>query len=180
MHSLGESLDFWCRLCGFTVLYDRPDEGFAYIAHGTAHVMLEEEGVGRNWVSGALDRPLGRGVNLQVSVASLEPSLEPITQALQDADWPLFMEPEEKWYRTGESEAGVEQLLVQDQGAGKVGGWACDLHVCGGVTGVACVTGVAHEAGMGGVEAAVTAEDHTRRCHLPRSFPPPCPYAPRI
>jgi catechol 2,3-dioxygenase-like lactoylglutathione lyase family enzyme len=110
VHSLGESLDFWCRLCGFTVLYDRPDEGFAYIAHGTAHVMLEEEGVGRNWVSGALDRPLGRGVNLQVSVASLEP----ITQALQDADWPLFMEPEEKWYRTGESEAGVEQFLVQD------------------------------------------------------------------
>ena len=25
--SVEESLDFWCRLCGFEVLYDRPKEG---------------------------------------------------------------------------------------------------------------------------------------------------------
>ncbi|MEQ4205477.1 VOC family protein [Actinopolymorpha sp. B9G3] len=110
VRSLGESLDFWCRLCGFAVLYDRPDEGFAYIARGMAHVMLEQEGVGRNWVTAPLDRPLGRGVNFQVYV----PSIEPLVEALREADWPLFMEPEAKWYRTGQSEAGVVQFLVQD------------------------------------------------------------------
>jgi hypothetical protein len=29
-------------------------------------------------------------------------------------EWPLFMEPEQKWYRTGEIETGVHQFLVQD------------------------------------------------------------------
>ncbi|MBP9920076.1 MAG: DUF2177 family protein, partial [Dermatophilaceae bacterium] len=35
------------------------------------------------------------------------------------------------------------------QGPGKVGHCGCDLGKCVGVTGVACVTGVAHEAEMG-------------------------------
>jgi catechol 2,3-dioxygenase-like lactoylglutathione lyase family enzyme len=110
VHSLAESLDFWCRLCGFAVLYDRPDEGFAYIARHTAHVMLEQEGIGRNWVTAPMDRPLGRGVNLQVSI----PSIEPLVHDLRSADWPLYMEPETKWYRTDKTEVGVEQFLVQD------------------------------------------------------------------
>ena len=75
--SLEASLAFWCRLCGFEVLYDRPDEGFAYITSGTAHIMLEQRGSGRNWI-------------------------------------PASLEPETKWYRTGTTEAGVAQFLVQD------------------------------------------------------------------
>ena len=34
---------------------------------------------------------------------------------LREANWPLFMEPEDKWYRIGPNEeAGVRQFLVQD------------------------------------------------------------------
>jgi catechol 2,3-dioxygenase-like lactoylglutathione lyase family enzyme len=108
--SLEESLDFWCRLCGFEVLYDRPDEGFAYITSGRAHIMLEQSGVGRNWMPAALEPPLGRGVNFQISVASIAP----LVGALRAASWTLFMEPDAKWYRTGKTEAGVVQFLVQD------------------------------------------------------------------
>lgn len=72
--------------------------------------MLEQYGVGRNWLTGPLDRPLGRGINLQIAV----PSIDPIHSSLRDAGWPLFMEPETKWYRTGDGESGVEQLLVTD------------------------------------------------------------------
>ena len=107
---LTESLHFWCRLCEFDVLYDRPEEGFAYLASGTAHVMLEQAGVGRNWIPAQLQRPYGRGVNFQISVASIEPLLT----ALRGANWKLFMEPETKWYRTGDREVGVVQFLVQD------------------------------------------------------------------
>lgn len=110
VHSTKDTLDFWCRLCGFDVLYDRPDEGFAYITSGNAHVMIEQVGVGRNWTPATLDRPLGRGINLQVSVDSIDPLLN----SLQAADWPLFMAPETKWYRTGGTESGVTQFLVQD------------------------------------------------------------------
>lgn len=105
------SIEFWCGLCGFTINYRRQDEGFAYISRGSAHVMLEQQGVGRNWVTASLERPLGRGINFQVSV----PDLEPILSALYAAGHPLFMEPETKWYRiTDTEETGVEQFLVAD------------------------------------------------------------------
>ena len=108
--SLASSLDFWCGFCGFEVLYDRPDDGFAHITRGTAHIMLEQRGAGRNWIPAALEHPFGRGINFQITV----PSIHPLERALRDARWPLFMEPETKWYRTGDTEAGVAQFLVQD------------------------------------------------------------------
>ena len=108
--NLPESLRFWCDLCGFAVAFDRIEEGFAYLDRDGAHVMLEERGRNRNWVTAPLLAPLGRGVNFQISV----PAVEPILRALADAAWPLFMEPEVKWYRTGTLETGVCQFLVQD------------------------------------------------------------------
>lgn len=58
--------------------------------------MLEERGQGRNWITGPLESPLGRGVNFQIAV----PALAPILRSLDSANWPLFMDAEEKWYRT--------------------------------------------------------------------------------
>lgn len=107
---LARSLEFWCDLCGFGIDYRREDEGFAYLSRGLAHVMLEQAGIGRNWVTAPLDRPLGRGINLQIAVADLDP----ILTALRSAGQPLFMEPETKWYRVGDEEAGVAQFLVTD------------------------------------------------------------------
>jgi len=107
---INASLRFWRDLCGFRVVYHRLDEGFAYLDRDGAQVMLEERGRGRNWVTAVLAAPLGRGMNFQVSVETLEPILE----ALGSVDWPLFLAPEQKWYRTGEFEVGVHQFLVQD------------------------------------------------------------------
>ncbi|MDZ7910257.1 MAG: VOC family protein [Rhodococcus sp. (in: high G+C Gram-positive bacteria)] len=106
-----KSIRFWCGLCGFQIEYQRPEEGFAYVSLGSAHIMLEQRGVGRNWVTGPLEPPLGRGINFQISVRSLDP----ILTALDDANYILFMAPETKWYRIEEhTEAGVRQFLVTD------------------------------------------------------------------
>jgi catechol 2,3-dioxygenase-like lactoylglutathione lyase family enzyme len=111
VEDLARSLAFWRGACGFTVRYDRPEEGFAYLVRGSAHVMLEERGRGRNWVTGELAPPYGRGLNLQIAV----PDLDPLLAALRTASVPLFMEPETRWYRIGrDEEAGVRQALVQD------------------------------------------------------------------
>ena len=108
--NVNESLHFWRDLCGFRVAFDRLYEGFAYLDLDGAQIMLEERGRSRNWVTGPLATPLGRGINFQISVASIQP----ILQALEKARWPLFMAPEQKWYRTGIVESGVNQFLVQD------------------------------------------------------------------
>ena len=107
---VSRSIEFWCGLCGFTIDYQRENEGFAYISRGTAHVMLEQAGIGRNWVTASLDPPLGRGINFQITIPDLTSTLA----ALRKANHPLFMEPETKWYRIGDEESGVTQFLVTD------------------------------------------------------------------
>lgn len=104
------SIEFWCKVCGFDLRYSRLEERFAYIALGTAHVMLEEVGVGRNWVPAALEAPFGRGINFQITV----PDTDVIAKALASAGIDLFMQPETKWYRASDDEAGVRQFLVTD------------------------------------------------------------------
>lgn len=108
---LGASLHFWRDLCGFAVAYERSEDRFAYLDRSGRQVMLEEVmAPGRRWITGALERPFGRGLNLQIGVDALTPILD----ALRAASWPLFLEPEEVWYRAGARETGVRQFLVQD------------------------------------------------------------------
>jgi catechol 2,3-dioxygenase-like lactoylglutathione lyase family enzyme len=107
---LDASLRFWCGLCGFAVAYDRPEERFAYLDRDGAQVMLEERGRNRNWITGALEPPLGRGINFEIRVDAITP----LVDALAAAAWPLFMAPERKCYRTGTGEVEVRQFLVQD------------------------------------------------------------------
>lgn len=105
------SIDFWCGICGFEIAYERSEERFAYITRGTAHLMLEERGIGRNWLTGELLRPFGRGINFQISVSEIDSTVK----ALRDAGLALFMEPEARWYPVSETdEAGVRQFLVTD------------------------------------------------------------------
>lgn len=47
---------------------------------------------------------------MQIAVSAVAPILD----ALAAADWPLYMAPEDMWYRAGTMETGVRQFLVQD------------------------------------------------------------------
>lgn len=108
---LDRSVAFWCGLVGFTILYDRPEERFAMLSLGSAAVMLEQRQTGaREWVTGPLALPFGRGLNFQIDV----PAAAPIVEALTAAGWPLFMDLEDAWYRAGTTEIGQRQFLVQD------------------------------------------------------------------
>jgi catechol 2,3-dioxygenase-like lactoylglutathione lyase family enzyme len=105
---VARSLHFYTRLLGFTVLYDRPEDGFAYLSREGAEIMLEQQSDG--WSVGPLERPYGRGINLQIEVSSLSPILD----ALASAGIALFRPVEERWYRMGAVEGGNRQVLVQD------------------------------------------------------------------
>ena len=103
-----KSLLFWCDLLGFEVAYDRPDARFFYLVRGRLQVMLCERN-GR-WEVAEMQRPFGRGINLQMEVDRIEP----ILKALNDAQWPLYAQPSEAWYRVGDEEHGQREFLVQD------------------------------------------------------------------
>jgi catechol 2,3-dioxygenase-like lactoylglutathione lyase family enzyme len=108
---LDASRRFWCDLCGFAVAYERPEDRFVYLDRERRQIMLEEGAApGRRWLTGALEQPFGRGMNFQITFDDIAP----ILSAFKAAGWPLFLEPEEAWYRAGTSEVGVRQFLVQD------------------------------------------------------------------
>ena len=109
--SLDRSLAFWCGLVGFSVLYDRPEEGFAYLGREGADVMLDQyHPEGRHWLTRPFAPPLGNGLNLQIAVGEIAPILD----RLAAAGWPLFMPVEDKWYRAGAEERGQRQVVVAD------------------------------------------------------------------
>jgi catechol 2,3-dioxygenase-like lactoylglutathione lyase family enzyme len=107
---LAESLTFWCDVCQFELRSGSAAAGFAYVVRGGAHAMLEQLGAGRNWVTGALERPLGRGINFEIKV----PAIAPIVDALGGANQPLFMAPEIRTYETISGAVTVHQFVVQD------------------------------------------------------------------
>ena len=57
-----------------------------------------------------MDRPFGRGINLQMAVDGIAPIIE----ALNGANWPLYEQSTNAWYRAGELERGQREFLVQD------------------------------------------------------------------
>ena len=108
---LEASLSFWVGLLGFKVRYDRTEERFTYLRRFECDVMLEEvSGVGRKWITAPLEKPFGRGINFQFEANDWSRPLE----NLQEQQWPLYLAPEDKWYRAGDEEVGQRQFLVQD------------------------------------------------------------------
>lgn len=105
---LEKSKRFWCDILGFQIAYQRPENGFVYLELQRSQIMLCQRN--GKWETGHLDRPLGRGINFQMFVASVDPMLG----ALERANWPLFEECHVAWYRIGDKEKGSRQFLVQD------------------------------------------------------------------
>ena len=102
------SRDFYVRIIGFTARYERPAEKFSYLDLDGAELMIEEET--DFWTTAPREKPYGRGINLQIEVAAIDP----ILSRLKEAGIALFRPVEEAWYRSGDIYSGNRQFLVQD------------------------------------------------------------------
>ncbi|HEY7801649.1 MAG TPA: VOC family protein [Dehalococcoidia bacterium] len=107
---IGRSLAFYTHVLGFGIVYARPEESFAYLNRGGAHLMLDQIGAGRTWSTADLAHPYGRGVNLQIEV----PDVDLLYTAVQSAAATIFLPLEDKWYRRDDVLVGNRQFIVQD------------------------------------------------------------------
>lgn len=107
---IGRSLAFYRNVLGFSLSYERPQEGFALVQLGAAALMLDQIGTGRDWVTGPLEPPYGRGINIQIQVAQLEPLLT----RLETNQRSLFQPVETKTYQAGSAQITQRQFCVQD------------------------------------------------------------------
>ncbi|UIJ70598.1 VOC family protein [Aurantimonas sp. HBX-1] len=108
----GRSRKFYCDVLGFSCAYERPEEGFGYLRLGSAELMIDQIGLGRTFGGAHLPGapPFGKGLNVQIRVAAVGPLIE----ALERHRITLYLPLEERWYRTGEREAGQRQFVVAD------------------------------------------------------------------
>jgi catechol 2,3-dioxygenase-like lactoylglutathione lyase family enzyme len=105
-----KSLEFYTDILGFSVEYQREEEGFAYLSLGESQIMIDQIGKTRTWMTGEFEYPLGRGINFQIEVVGVEILIERLRSSGVD----LFMGLEEKWYRKDDVMVGNKQFLVQD------------------------------------------------------------------
>lgn len=106
-----KSLDFYIRLAKFQIVYDRPEENFAMLEINGGRLMIEGiTASNRSWEVGEMERPFGRGMNLQIEVQDVDH----LYQNFKQAQYPIFFGLEEKWYRIDDKEIGHKQFLVQD------------------------------------------------------------------
>lgn len=108
---LDQSLAFYVGLLSFRVLYDRPEDRFAFLDRGGAELMLEEYAPGARMLAKApFERPYGRGINFQIRVEDVDA----LHAKVVDAGLPTFLPLEERWYRRDGTELGCRQFIVED------------------------------------------------------------------
>ena len=114
--NIKSSLLFYTEILGFSIQYQREEDRFAMLERQGSRIMLEEigkdsvSGTGRTWLSGPLEVPFGRGINLQIKTDRVND----LYDCVQKAGANIFLPIEEKWYRANDVELGNLQFIVLD------------------------------------------------------------------
>ena len=106
------SLPFYSQVLGFTVQYQRPENGFAMLERQGSRIMLDQivPGSARTWLAAPLEAPFGRGISLQMQTDRIDE----LYAQVQKAGARIFLAMEEKWYRCDDVHLGSRQFIVQD------------------------------------------------------------------
>lgn len=109
--NLEETLHFYVDLIGFEVVYDRPEDKFAFLQFEEAQIMVQELDIENNkWGTGKLEYPLGRGINFELGVSNIDE----IYNRLKEANYKIFVDIENHYYRKDNETLGEREFLVQD------------------------------------------------------------------
>ena len=108
---LQASLSYYTNVIGFAIVYRRLAEGFAYLDLEGANLMLEEAaGPGRRFRTALLERPFGRGMNLQIAISDVVALHARVLAAGADVIVPM----EEMLYRVNDRSVVQKQFVVAD------------------------------------------------------------------
>ncbi|MAG21700.1 MAG: aldoketomutase [Candidatus Diapherotrites archaeon] len=108
---INKSLEFYTKILGFKVEYERPEKKFAFLSLGEAQIMIDgNSNGGQEFKTGKLEKPFGRGIHFQIELKKIEPVLE----SIKKSGWPLKSSPKEYWFRKDKELIGMKGFLVQD------------------------------------------------------------------
>lgn len=105
------SLLFYTEILGFSIQYQRKEEGFAMLEREGSRIMLDEISENkRTWIYAPLEMPFGRGINLEIHTSNVDE----LYNKVQKSKANIFLPIEEKWYRVNDIEIGNRQFIVLD------------------------------------------------------------------
>jgi len=121
VRNIAESVHFYVDVLGFSIVFDRPESKFAMIALQGSWIMLEQTDrftavsddefiKDREWRTGALEYPFGRGINFQIIIDDIDAKYTHV----QSMNYPIKVPLEEQWYRAEDKFLGVKQFLLLD------------------------------------------------------------------
>ncbi len=105
---INKSLEFYVKVLGFKIEYERKADKFAFLSYQGSQIMLEE--INDHWSVGTLERPFGRGINFQIETDEVEE----ISEKLKANKLLIFKDVFESRYKADGVTYVEKELLVQD------------------------------------------------------------------
>ena len=105
---ISQTKDFYKKL-GFKIEYERAEENFVFMSFEDSQFMFEQIH-DKGWNTGALEYPLGRGINLSITVENVEALYETV----KNGQMGIYRELTKSTYLVnGIAEEPIE-FLIQD------------------------------------------------------------------
>ena len=105
-----KSLNFYTKILGFKLEYDRLDPLFAFLSYQGSQLMIQQEDDDEEWHNGKPEYPYGRGINFQIETDDVQK----IIDSLAKNNYPLKREAKESWYKVKDTLHGCREILVMD------------------------------------------------------------------
>lgn len=106
-----KSLDFYTKILGFKIEYDRPEKNFAYLSFQGSQLMIDGGNIEKSaWFTGKLEYPRGRGVHFQLDIDDLKPMIV----SLKKNKYPIKEKAKDYWFRKDNKMIGMRGILVMD------------------------------------------------------------------
>lgn len=105
---INQSKDFYTKVLGFKIEYERVEDKFAFLSLGEAQLMLDE--VNDNWTVGELKYPFGNGINFQIDIEDIEG----LVRNVKAQNVPLFQDIFTSSYQCGDACYEEKEVLIQD------------------------------------------------------------------
>lgn len=105
---IDKSKEFYTKVLGFKIEYERPKDKFAFVSLGEAQLMLDQ--INGNWTVGELKYPFGNGINFQIDIEDIEGFVQNVkAQGVQ-----LFQDIFTSSYQCGDECYEEKEVLIQD------------------------------------------------------------------
>ena len=103
------SYRFWTEALGFDLAFERPSQKLACLQRpeGAQVMIYQRDG---DWEVGAMERPFGRGMVVQIYVADAAA----VAAQVAAAGVPFYVALREKWRDWGDRMGAQREFLVQD------------------------------------------------------------------